>query len=112
MSRIDYGQVTLDLDGETIVLTPTVDAIQRINRHFGSIRQAIVHCRELDFDGLLVVIAAGAGYSPGDAKTLAEPVFRSGLVSLSEPVGEYLFHLLDPLGTAGSQDDGANEGKG
>lgn len=108
MSRVDYGQVEIDLGGEVVTLKPTLSAMQRIDRHFGSIREAINQVGQLSFDAVAFVITAGAGLSGKDARDLPEQVFAAGVMRVAGKAAEYLALLLNPTG---KQSVGDPEGK-
>lgn len=110
MSRVDYGQVDIELDGETLTLKPTLAAMQKINKQCGSIRAAITHAYNVDFDVVVAVIAAGAGIGQREAKDLPEKVFAAGVVNLAPAVSEFLGMLMDPSGRDRDESEGG-EGK-
>lgn len=111
MSKADYGRVELELD-ETIVLRPTLKAMQQIDRRFGSIRQAIEQVGGLSLDALVFVVQAGAGLAQRDAKDLPDRVFEAGIVNVAGPVSEYLAMLLNPSGKSANDTDGEKSGNG
>jgi hypothetical protein len=109
MSRVDYGQVEVELGGEVLTLRPTLDALEKIDRQFGSIREAASKVRSLNLGALVAVIAWGAELSPREAKALPQQVFDAGIVNVAPLVNEYLAYLLNPSGASGEESDG--EGK-
>lgn len=109
MSRASFGQIDIDLGGETITLQPTLAALQKIDRAFGSLREASERVANLSLDALVTIIAAGAGLDAQAAKALPERVFRAGILNLVGPVSEYLLVLMNPTG---EQSREGAEGKG
>lgn len=108
MSRLSYGQVELQLGDETLTLKPTLAALEKIDRHFGSIREAIVQVGNLSLTAMVVVIVAGSGLVGEAAKEVSEKVFRAGLVNVAAPLSDYLTVLLNPSGRSVG---GGGEGK-
>jgi hypothetical protein len=106
MTDINHGTVEVTLGGETFVLEPTLNALQRIDRSFGSIRAAVQRCSELSLEAIVSVIAAGADVDAKEAKRLPELVYREGLVNVAPQLTEYLVALMNPGGRKG-----AGEGK-
>lgn len=106
MSRIDYGQVDIDLGGEVYTLKPTPAAILKINRQFGGLRSAMERVRDIDVDAVAVIVAAGAGLGGREAKDMPERIAAEGVASLAGPVSEYLAYLLNPSGREGSEGEG------
>ena len=47
MSRVDYGTVVLPINGKDYTLTPTLEALKKIQNRWGGIMQAIEACRGL-----------------------------------------------------------------
>lgn len=109
MSLLSHGQVEIELGGETVTLNPTLAAMEKINRHFGSLREALTRCASLDFTGVVVVIAAGAGLGQEGTKRLPDQVFQAGILNVIGPVSDYLTTLMNPAGQ--SAGEGSGEGK-
>ncbi|MDN5850307.1 MAG: hypothetical protein L0H63_11855 [Nitrococcus sp.] len=103
MARLDHGYVELDLAGESVTLKPTLDAMQKINRRFGSLRAAIEQLQGLDFEAVVFVIEVGAG-----RKDMAARVFEAGLTHVTARVCEFVLLLMNPSARAGGA---AEEGK-
>jgi hypothetical protein len=98
MSRIDAGQVEVELGEQTYVLKPTLSAMLKIDRKFGSIRTAMEQCGALSLDAVSTVVAAGAGLGSREAGDVPEAVFKAGVVNVATPVVEYLALLINPTG--------------
>lgn len=106
MSRLSYGQVELQLGDETLTLQPTLAALHKIDRAFGSLREASERVANLSLDALVTIITAGAGLDAQAAKALPERVFRAGILNLVGPVSEYLLVLMNPAGEQGEEGKG------
>lgn len=109
MSRVDYGQIEVVLGEESVLLKPTLSAMQSVDRNFGSIREAIASVRNLNLDALVSVIVGGAGLDQETAKGLPEKVFAAGVLNVAGPVSEYLLLLMNPGGA--KRKEGQGKGK-
>lgn len=74
------GDVTIELDGEEMVLRPSLKACMTLSRSSNGITSAVQKCLAYDFDTIHQVIAAGLG---ADSRDLPEKIYRSGLIDLS-----------------------------
>ena len=111
MSRVDHGQVDVELDGETLTLKPTLKALMKIESHFGGMRAAIERCGDLSLDGLSVIIAAGAGLSPRETKDVKDKIFAEGITNVLPSATEYLLLLLNPTGKEVEETEDDSEGE-
>ena len=107
---ITSGIVELDLDGQVLELKPTLDAMLKINRRFGSFQGALLAVQKLDFDALVFIIAVGANKSP-PSKDLQRQIFACGLEALAEPLARYL-ELLSNGGRERDDTSGGDAGNG
>jgi hypothetical protein len=92
MAKINEGDVTIHLNGDEIVLRPTLKAISAIssNGGLGKVRQALV---DQDFSTVVSVILHGANMTGGSArKQVPDAVFKNGLTT------ELLVGLLTYIG--------------
>jgi len=80
MANKDLGELELDLDGELVVLTPSLDACMTISRMYGGVTNVIPRLTSLDFDTIVQIIAAGTGRNP--SKILQEKVYKTGVVNV------------------------------
>lgn len=87
-ARLGAGDVEIDLDGETMMLKPSLKAAQTLSRQNGGISAAIQAVSKLEFDVLVQVITLGIGAS--DSKQVAEKVWRTGMTTLAAPAIKYL----------------------
>lgn len=112
MSRADYGRVELELDGEEVILEPTLKAMRAIKMRWpnGGIQAAIGACSQMDADDLAYMIAAGSGIDKKEAGELPEKVFNEGVAEVAPYVVRWLTLLMHPTGkTEATEDDGSGE---
>jgi len=92
MAKINEGDVAIHLNGEEIVLRPTLKAMSAIssNGGLGKVRQALV---DQDFATVVSVILHGANMTGGSAgKQIPEAVYKNGFTT------ELLVGLLNFVG--------------
>ena len=106
------GEVEITLDGKAYVMRPTFEAMAEIEAKIGhGILWLATRASEGDIGitEVAVIIAAGlkAAGEPATADTVGPIVFRTGLVKVLVPVGEYLTSALmggEPPGEAEAAD--------
>lgn len=105
------GEVQIELDGETVTLKPTLRAAQMVNASLNGFRGAFESIARFDLDAFALVVAAGLGKTTqAELDEVAEKVFRTGLVSLSDPLTKYAAMLSNggrPPAPAKTGDAGA-----
>lgn len=88
---IGSGNVTIVLDGEEVVLKPSLKAAQTISKTSGGIISAINAIGRFDLETMVTVIALGLGKTgTRDVQDLAEKVYSTGITELVEPVTQFL----------------------
>lgn len=110
MSRINYGQVEVDLGGEVYTLKPTPGAILSINSRFGGLRNAAERVYALDVGAVADIITDGAGVGRKHREAIAEQVAAAGVANVAGPVAEYIGLIMNPSGR--EPDDEGDAGKG
>lgn len=91
--EIGAGDIEFTLEGETHVLTPSLEACVALSRARGglygpgSISEGITR---YDFDAYEIVIRAGLGLGRSAVKGLPEQIFKTGLLSLIKPCSEFI----------------------
>lgn len=114
-TSLGAGNVDIELDGETVTLKPTLNAIQTISRQSEGIMGAVHKVGAFDFDMIVMVIGLGLNMTDRRAqRDLAEQVFSTGLADLIEPVTRYLSILANggrPLPTDEGGEGGADPRK-
>lgn len=90
--------VEIKLGDKTYILSPTLDAMLKINRGLGSAVDAMARVRKADFEAICLVIAAGAGVGPKQATQLQQEVFEAGVLNQTGAVSDFLIMLLNPTG--------------
>ena len=111
MARSDYGHTELELGENIYTLEPTLKALQRINRNFGNLRNAIKEVRDLNLDALVFVIREGANLNNRETEDLQEDLFASGPMAAYGPVQDYLMALLNPSGKEESEEEGKRKSR-
>ncbi len=90
-TSLGAGNVPITLDGEGVVLRPSLKAAQTISKQAGGIIAAVQAVGQFNFETIVTVIALGLGISsPKEVQALAEKVYSTGLTDLVEPVTRYL----------------------
>lgn len=105
-AQLGAGNVEIELDGEKVVLRPTLRAAQAISRQEGGIMAAVQALSKLDIDALTGVIAFGLGKEPKD---VADAVWRTGAADLTPPAARFLTILAN--GGRPSDSKGGEEGE-
>jgi hypothetical protein len=95
-TSIGAGNIEITLDGEKVVLRPTLRAAQTISKQNGGIMSAVQAVANFDFETITSVIALGLNLT-GSVRVneVAEKVYTTGLVDLVEPVTKYLTVLAN-----------------
>lgn len=92
-ARLGAGNVEIELDGDTVVLRPSLRAAQAISRANGGVMEAVAKVQRFDLDTITSVIALGMG-STGtnrrELEDLAEKVYDTGVMDLAAPVIKFL----------------------
>jgi len=112
MSKLDAGQITVTLDGEEVVLKPTIAAAKNISRLLGGFQAAHQALFAQNLDAYVTVVRHGLGMkTEAEAKGLEDRVFRTGLRALVGPLTDFILILANggrPLEEAA---EGEGEGK-
>lgn len=105
MSRVEYGQVELQLD-DVVTLKPTLRAFQKISNRFGGLRNAIQAMSTMDIDSVAFIVAAATGSNgTKEMDSLKEQIFNAGVVKVMPKVTEYLVLLMNPSGKDDEPED-------
>ena len=97
------GNVTITLDGEDVVLRPTLKAAQTISRMNGGIMSAVERVTLFDLEVITSVVAAGLDRP---TKEIADDVWRTGCADLAPHVINFLSILANggrPVGGSGGE---------
>jgi len=108
-AQLGAGNVEIELDGETVVLKPSLNACQTVSRQSGGISAAVAAVGRFDFDTVVSVVTLGLGATGSDAKAIPEKVWRTGLTDLVGPVTKYLTIIAN--GGRPVEDAGGEEGE-
>lgn len=110
-SKFDQGEVSISLNGEIVVLKPSINAWRSISRQYGGMIPASQKLQSFDIDAMVFVIQTGAQLSGDAARNLDRRVYENGIAELLRPLIEYL-NLLGNGGRPPSDagDEGSAEG--
>lgn len=101
------NEVTITLDGRSVVLKRRLAASRDINAAFGSFSAAFQRLATFDRAAYVAVIAHGAV----DEKNVDEAVFNTDLATLTGPLTEYVTILFNG-GKSAKAAEGDNAGNG
>ncbi len=106
-ASLGAGNVEIELDGETVILKPSLNACQTISRQSGGISAAVAAVGRFDFDTVVSVVTLGLGVTGSEAKAVPEKVWRTGLTDLVGPVTKFLTIVANggrPVDDAGGEE--------
>ena len=104
-SKITLGEVPITLDGDEIVLRPTMRAMTQISRTYGGLAKARTEIAQENIDAIAYVIRVGAGMNDRDAKDLGDRIFATGTADMIVPLIRY----VAILGNGGKPLEGDDE---
>lgn len=101
--EIGIGDIEINLDGETVILRPSLAAAMTLSRMNGGISTLVNKCLGYDFDVILAVVVAGIGRS---SKDLPEKVYKTGLIQLAPSCIKFLHVVANGGQPVGADDSG------
>jgi hypothetical protein len=93
------SDVEITINGQKVVLRATLEACLAISREGGGVygpNSLADRLTRFDLDAYVSIIRAGLGLTGNAVPTLAEEVFRSGMVNLTKPLTTFVVGLGDP----------------
>lgn len=81
MAQINAGEVSVTLNGEELVLKPTLRAMTMISRQFSGLAEARRQLVSENIDAVVYILRTGAGLSDKEARGLDEKVFQNGITA-------------------------------
>lgn len=105
MSKASYGQVDIELGGETVTLKPTLRAFEEIEKRYGGSIPAMQALASFGIGPMLHIIAAATNTGQKYHPELKQKIFDAGIRNLSGKVTEYLDMLTNPTGKDKSEID-------
>lgn len=107
------GEVEIMLDGKAYVMRPTFEAMAEIEAKTGhGMLYLATRTAEGDIGiteaAMIITAALRAAGEPATVETVGPMIFRTGLIKVLAPVGEYLTNALtggEPPGEAVAADD-------
>lgn len=96
--EIGAGDIEIVLDGETVVLKPSLQACQTLCRAPGGLYRASAYdapsvadrLLAYDLDTMAMIIRAGLGLGAGAVKELEEKIYNTGLLNLRLPLSNFV----------------------
>ena len=104
-AKLGAGSVEITLDGEAVVLRPTLRAAQTLSRQADGLIGALERVSRFDLDTLTSVVALGLDR---DVKEVADAVWRAGASTLAPKAIKYLGMLSNggrPSDSSGGEED-------
>lgn len=106
------SEIEITLDGETLVLRPTLRAAKRVNEALGGFVGALRQLQNADLGAIALIIAAGTGkQSSNERERIEEKVYAAG-VEKALPGTVKFVELLMRGGRDDVTDTGGQEGNG
>ena len=90
-----FDTVTVELDGDTIVLTPSVGAMEFLANKYGPLQKILDGIATLDYNLYTDIIIAGVLPRKADVKSTKEAVFKHGIIELMPILTEYALLLMN-----------------
>jgi hypothetical protein len=103
---IGAGDVAITLDGESLVLRPSLAAALAISRKDGGIMSIVQACTRFDLDAIAFVVAQGLGRP---ASEVVELIFKTGIAKVAPPAITFCTILSNGGRPLGSTTDGGKD---
>ena len=87
---MDRSTVAITLGGEIRELKCTLEAMTVMNKAYGGMLNMYQRVKDVDFEAMLVAVGCGLMLEGEEAKKLPDLVYKSGMIDLSVPVGEFV----------------------
>lgn len=104
-SQVTYGTVSVTVKGKTFVLTPTLAAVQMLERRYDGLRGALNALDNFSLECATLAIRAGASLKPKAAEKLPGDIFEHGTPDVCIQVIPYVVALLNPTGKVASDEE-------
>jgi hypothetical protein len=104
------GDVPIELDGDSVVLKPSLDAAMQASRLANGLTGAIDRCARYDLDTIIRVVALGLGLTGNGSKDLPGKVYRTGVHIVAPACIRFLNILSNggrPIGDGDDDEDKA-----
>jgi hypothetical protein len=88
--------ITVEIDGKTVELVPTVGALKKISAIYNGLNPAAVNCRNFELGTIATVIGVGIGKTKVDEVVeLEEILFANGLAKYVNPAADFCERLAN-----------------
>lgn len=95
MSKITRGEVVITLDGTEHTLRPSLQAFSHLGSRYENHGVLLGLVFAGNVPAMINVLRQGLGWGDKEAKKLPELIFASGVPTLVEPLGDYVFRLFN-----------------
>lgn len=84
------GNIPVTIDGEELVLRPTMEACTALSRVAGGLGGLQQKLQAVDFDTIHLIVTYGLGYKPPGPRELQAKIYRSGLLNMVKPCSDFV----------------------
>ena len=104
MTKLNSGNIPLDLGGRRYELKATLEAAEKIDDLFGGVIPAIDEVRKMKTTAIVQLVVIGVGTkSKGGIEKLRQMIYDEGLATVAPAVVRFLVKILNP--NADDEDD-------
>lgn len=114
VSALAAGEMEVPLYGGAVVLTSNLLACKLLSRHFGGVQPAMTRVAAGDIEAFILVVRAGLGIAndaEARARDVDERVFRTGILTLTSPLTDFLINTANggkPIGAEDAEPEAAS----
>ncbi|WP_044561473.1 hypothetical protein [Azospirillum sp. B4] len=95
MSDLNRGEVSITLDGQDLVLKPSLGAFNVLSSKYKNYTELTLYILNNQVPDIITTLRHGLGYTDTQAKDLAGMVLRTGLDKITIPLSDYVFRLFN-----------------
>lgn len=111
IADVKNARVTVEIDGEDVILIPSPDAIITLSRAYDGFRPLLDAIGRFNVDAAMAVVVAGAGVEGKAARSLSDRVAKTSMVSLAAPLTAFVTILVNGGKPLSDGDDEEGEDK-
>ncbi len=118
-SKMEAGQIEIDLSGESWILKATPKAARMISTKLGAIQEIFPRLELVDYSTIEWVILSGLSWMPdGEKKGVPDKIYYAGMMNLVIPCSNFITLIanggreLDDIGDDDDDEDEPGEAEG